>query len=240
MAYRRLWNVRIGALVLTLAVCGGCTYFPHASIYWADFEIGDVQETRASWIDPELAGRVGAFGEAHDPKALTAGHPALPYGTMLRVTNLDNGRATLLRVTDRARERSGKRLNVSYAAAERLRMVESGVAAVRIEPILSQTGVASWYGSMFHGRPTSNGETYDQNALTAAHRFLPFGTIVRVTHLGTQKSVLVRINDRGGFIKGRVIDLSRRAARQIGILESGIGRVRIEIVRPPAPRGASR
>ena len=152
------------------------------------------------------------------------------------MTNLGNGRSTILRINDRARERFGKRLNVSRLAAERLGMLEAGVANVRIEPIVAQTGVASWYGSLFHGRPTSNGETYNQNALTAAHRFLPFGTVVRVTNLRTEQSVLVRINDRGGFVKGRIIDLSRRAAREAGILSAGTGLVRVEIVRPPSPR----
>ena len=90
--------------------------------------------------------------------------------------------------------------------------------------------MASWYGPGFHGRRTANGEVYNQNALTAAHRSLPFGTKVRVTNVNTGSSVIVRINDRGPFSGGRVIDLSAAAARVIGMLRSGVAPVRIEIL----------
>lgn len=86
-----------------------------------------------------------------------------------------------------------------------------------------QRGVASWYGPGFHGRLTANGERFNTNSLTAAHRTLPFGTRVRVTNARSGRSVIVRINDRGPFIKGRVIDLSKAAARAIGI--TGISHV---------------
>lgn len=89
-------------------------------------------------------------------------------------------------------------------------------------------GQASWYGAKHHGRKTASGERFDQNALTAAHRQLPFGTRVRVTHLGNGRQVTVRINDRGPFSKGRLIDLSRRAAEQLGMLRQGVAPVRIE------------
>ena len=92
------------------------------------------------------------------------------------------------------------------------------------------SGPASWYGPGFHGRTTANGETFDQNALTAAHRTLPFGTQVRVTYEGTGESVVVRINDRGPFHGNRVIDLSKEAAEEIGLLSSGVGQVRLEVV----------
>lgn len=91
-----------------------------------------------------------------------------------------------------------------------------------------QSGVASWYGGKFHGRQTASGEIYNQNALTAAHRSLPFGTKVRVTNTATGNSVVVRINDRGPFVGGRVIDLSRAAASSIGI--DGLGRVKIAVL----------
>ena len=80
-----------------------------------------------------------------------------------------------------------------------------------------QGGHASWYGPGFHGRRTASGETFNTNALTAAHRSLPFGTRVRVVNEKTGRSVIVRINDRGPFTKGRVIDLARGAAQQIGM-----------------------
>lgn len=89
-------------------------------------------------------------------------------------------------------------------------------------------GQASWYGDRHHGKRTASGERFDQHALTAAHRQLPFGTRVRVTHLGNGRQVTVRINDRGPFGKGRIIDLSRRAAEQLDMLRQGIAPVRIE------------
>lgn len=87
--------------------------------------------------------------------------------------------------------------------------------------------MASWYGPGFHGRRTASGERFNQHAMTAAHRTLPFGTRVRVTH--GKRSVIVRINDRGPWVKGRVIDLSKAAARRLGI--KGVARVRIEVIR---------
>ncbi|WP_353893393.1 septal ring lytic transglycosylase RlpA family protein [Proteinivorax hydrogeniformans] len=91
-------------------------------------------------------------------------------------------------------------------------------------------GVASWYGSKFHGNGTASGETYDKNALTAAHRYLPFGTRVQVTFLQTGRSVVVRINDRGPFADNRIIDLSEAAAKEIGLRPHGVGRVEIKIL----------
>ena len=93
-----------------------------------------------------------------------------------------------------------------------------------------EVGVASWYGPNFNGKKTASGEVFDMYALTAAHRSLPFGTLVRVTRLDNGASVVVRINDRGPFKKDRIIDLSYAAARQIGLLESGTALVRLEVV----------
>ena len=92
------------------------------------------------------------------------------------------------------------------------------------------TGVASYYGRRFHGRLTANGERFNMNAMTAAHKTLPFGTRVRVTNPRNGRSVTVRINDRGPFIRGREIDLSRGAAQRIGMIASGHARVRLDIV----------
>ncbi len=88
-----------------------------------------------------------------------------------------------------------------------------------------ETGTASWYGPGFHGKKTSNGERYDQNAMTAAHKLLPFGTRLRVTNLANGRSVIVRINDRGPFVGTRIIDLSKEAARQLNMIGSGTARV---------------
>jgi rare lipoprotein A len=96
---------------------------------------------------------------------------------------------------------------------------------------LVQTGIASWYGSDFQGKRTANGEIYDMNKLTAAHKYLPFHTLVEVENLDNNKKVLVRINDRGPFVEGRVIDLSRKAGQRIGIEDTGTARVRLRIVK---------
>ena len=101
-------------------------------------------------------------------------------------------------------------------------------------PGWTEEGLASWYGGKdgFEGKPTASGEIYDSSLLTAAHRELPLGTVVEVTNLDNDKSVRVRINDRGPFIAGRVIDLSRAAAREIGLLGPGVGPVRLSVVIP--------
>ncbi len=91
-------------------------------------------------------------------------------------------------------------------------------------------GKASYYGDEFHGRITSNGEIFDQNKLTAAHKALPFGTKVKVNNLDNGKSVVVKINDRGPFKSGRIIDLSHSAAKELGMLTSGLAEVELEVV----------
>ena len=95
---------------------------------------------------------------------------------------------------------------------------------------LLQTGVASYYGPGFHGRRTANGETFNMNAMTAAHRTLPFGTKLKVTNLANGQSTIVRVNDRGPYVGGRVIDLSVAAAKQIGSTSSGTAKVKLEVV----------
>lgn len=95
-----------------------------------------------------------------------------------------------------------------------------------------ETGKASWYGHPFHGRTTSNGETYDMYAMTAAHKTLPFDTHVRVENPANGKSTVVRINDRGPFVKGRIIDLSYKAATKIGLVEPGVATVRVTALAP--------
>lgn len=94
--------------------------------------------------------------------------------------------------------------------------------------LFSQEGNASWYGNKHHGKKTANGERFDQNALTAAHRTLPFGSMVVVTNLRNQKSVTVRVNDRGPYSKKRILDVSRQAAEQLGMLKSGTAPIRLE------------
>lgn len=109
----------------------------------------------------------------------------------------------------------------------------SGCAASRGSVI--DSGMASWYGPGFHGKTTANGETYDQNAMTAAHRTLPFNTVVRVINVENGKAVTVRINDRGPYVDNRVIDLSYAAAREIDMVDAGLARVRLQLVRSETP-----
>lgn len=98
-----------------------------------------------------------------------------------------------------------------------------------------EEGNASWYGVPYHGRKAANGETYDMYKLTAAHRTLPFETVVRVTNLRNGKQTQVRITDRGPFVEGRIIDLSLAAAREIDMVATGVARVRLEFVNGPPP-----
>jgi rare lipoprotein A len=103
-----------------------------------------------------------------------------------------------------------------------------GREVVRPSPAYQQAGLASYYARSLNGRQTASGEIYDENALTAAHPRLLFGTRLRVTHVQNGRTVDVRVNDRGPFVKGRIIDLSYAAARKLGMLKSGVVRVKIE------------
>ncbi len=110
--------------------------------------------------------------------------------------------------------------------------VVKGVRYVpRENPGYNVVGMASWYGRPFHGRKTASGQIYDMNALTAAHPTLPIGTQVRVTNLTNHKSVVLTVNDRGPFAKGRIIDVSRRAAERLGFRRAGTARVRVEVIQ---------
>ncbi len=104
----------------------------------------------------------------------------------------------------------------------------------------SETGVASWYGSKFHGKKTANGERYDMYAMSAAHKTLPLPTMVRVTNLNNGRSVVVRVNDRGPFVKNRLIDLSYAAAKALGYDAAGTAPVRVEVLDAATASGASR
>ncbi|HIC95566.1 TPA: septal ring lytic transglycosylase RlpA family protein [Candidatus Bipolaricaulota bacterium] len=96
-----------------------------------------------------------------------------------------------------------------------------------------EVGIASWYGPGFHGKRTASGEIYDMYGISAAHKTLPFGTIVKVVDLETQRSVVVRINDRGPFIEGRIIDLSYGAALELGMVRKGLAKVGLKILEWP-------
>ncbi len=100
----------------------------------------------------------------------------------------------------------------------------------------TEVGLASWYGVPYHGRPAADGEIYDMETLVAAHRLLPFNTWLRVTNLSNQESVKVRVIDRGPFVDGRILDLSKAAARSIGLLGPGVGKIRLEVISAPPDR----
>jgi rare lipoprotein A len=102
-------------------------------------------------------------------------------------------------------------------------------------PIFVEKGLASWYGAPYHNRLGSNGKVYDMNAMTAAHRTLPLGSIVRVTNVKTGHAALVRITDRGPFIPGRILDLSLAAAKAVDVWQPGIATIRLEVLQTPAP-----
>lgn len=99
-------------------------------------------------------------------------------------------------------------------------------------PTIVEAGLASWYGKKHQGKRTASGEVFDQKKFTAAHRSLPWGSLVKLTNLANGKSVEVRINDRGPFTKGRIIDVSRAAASVLGMVESGVARVQLELLSP--------
>jgi rare lipoprotein A len=111
-------------------------------------------------------------------------------------------------------------------------LTPQGTATTRHKSLLK--GIASWYGGVFHGRKTADGETFDENALTACHPTLPFGSLVRVVNVKNGRSVTVRITDRGDLAKGRIIDLSRAAAERLAMTNSGLAPVVLDVL----PRGS--
>lgn len=110
-----------------------------------------------------------------------------------------------------------------------------GVETPLGQPIYSEVGIASWYGPPYNQRRGANGEIYDQNAVTAAHRTLPMGSLIRVTNLENGESAMMRITDRGPFVSGRVLDLSVGAAKLLGVWRPGTARVRIDVYQTPEP-----
>jgi rare lipoprotein A len=126
------------------------------------------------------------------------------------------------------RHRIGRSLSILTGLMVLLEPFHVAFAKDRSTSLRAQVGTASWYGPRFHGRKTATGARFDQDKLTAAHRTLPLDTVVRVTNLENNHSVVVLVNDRGPYIKGRVLDLSKGAARALDMVEDGLARVRIE------------
>ena len=143
----------------------------------------------------------------------------------------------LLRVGSVWKKAGESQLNCMIRLTNALRS-QTGAAKITLAQVRSkvshQQGQASWYGGFFHGRLTANGERYDVNKLTAAHKKLPFGTRVLVTNVATQKSVVVKINDRGPFVSERIIDLSPEAFKRIGHLGQGVMSVKLTILNDNA------
>lgn len=108
------------------------------------------------------------------------------------------------------------------------------------DPKYDKKGLASWYGDKYHGKPTATGEIFNKNAMTAAHKTLPLNSMLHVQNLETGESIMVRLNDRGPFVKGRIIDLSEAAARELGVIEHGTAKVRVRYAGPADPMAASR
>lgn len=126
-----------------------------------------------------------------------------------------------------------KRLPGAENNSEDADLVEPSIPTGTV-PIATEIGRASWYGPPYHNRRGSNGEIYNMHAMTAAHRTLPLGSVVRVTNLKTGHSALVRITDRGPFIPGRILDLSLAAARKLDVYQPGVAEVKVEVMQAPA------
>jgi len=122
----------------------------------------------------------------------------------------------------------------STAAVNSADLAEPHIPAGLV-PLATEIGRASWYGPPYHNRVGSNGEVYDMHAMTAAHRTLPLGSIVRVTNLKTGHAAMVRITDRGPFVPGRILDLSLAAAGKVDVYQPGVAEVKIEVMQAPAP-----
>lgn len=111
-------------------------------------------------------------------------------------------------------------------------------AEARVKPGHSQKGVASFYHDSLHGRKTASGQIYNKNIPSAAHKTLPLGSKVKVTDTKTGKSIVVHVNDRGPFVDGRIIDLSRSAASKLGMIQKGLAKVEVEVLSVPKARGS--
>ncbi len=152
--------------------------------------------------------------------------------SMLTVFNLNGARSEEIKGTDLQQAKEGiVELDPSQNNVEQKTGFPEEISkpSLKVQSVkLTKRGIASWYGPGFHGRLTANGERFNSNNYTAAHKTLPFGTKVRVTNIGNGRSVMVRINDRGPFIRGREIDLSAQAARVLDI--SGIAPVKLEVI----------
>ncbi len=188
-------------------------------------ELGGTEEFDASIIKVDFDSTLKQYVVKADEKVLLT----IDSNTVLPEKNLSASETALQSANRLRRLLGGADPIVSLPATMKVARTNNFDASRTIQRI--KGGIASWYGPGFHGRRTANGERFNQNALTAAHKTLPFGTKVKVTNLRNGQSVVVRINDRGPFTRGRVIDLSSAAARVIGIKGSGVGNVALDILQ---------
>ena len=161
--------------------------------------------------DASGGGPAATTARADDPSARSSRRPALPSGP-----------------AEQSAEQSGGQSGASLTALPSGSEVRGAQPAEQVTETFS--GLASWYGKRFHGRLTASGSRFDMNAMTAAHRSLPFGTRVRVTNESNRRSIVVTITDRGPFVKPRIIDLSFAAAKALGFIDDGLTRVRVEVL----------
>jgi rare lipoprotein A len=134
-----------------------------------------------------------------------------------------------------ASQRPGSTRPAGDQKQEKVGQADTSISLPDGKPLSVETGKASWYGAPYHNRRSSNGEIYDMNELTAAHRTLPLGSTVRVTNVKTGHSTVVRITDRGPFVEGRIVDLSLAAAKQADVWQAGVAQVKLEVLRTPVP-----
>ena len=212
-------------VIISIVLVTGCSTLRNAGLP----DTGKLQIGEASWYGGYFHGRITTSGERYNMHKLTAAHRILPFGTLVRVTSMENDSSVIVIINDRGPWIPGRVIDLSYAAAKKIGMAKKGIARVRLDIIDKQTGEASWYGKPFHGRSTASGEVFDMNKLTAAHRLLPFGAIVKVTNIDNGESVTVKVNDRMPKSDRRVINLSRKAAEKLGILKCGTARVILEV-----------
>ncbi len=200
-----------GLLTLSMCVFAGSTVATQANAVDAQTSLTTFSQDNASHIDRVL----GELTRQHDNASNLVKSARQPTSLALN--------SSLLTSTDDSSE-----VTNDEDVLERLTAVASNSVSK-----FKQSGLASWYGRKFHGRKTASGDTFDMNALTAAHRSLPLNCYVKVTNKTNGKSVVVKVNDRGPFHGNRVLDLSYGAAKQLGITSKGVGNVSIERVSGP-------
>lgn len=208
----------------------GCSVFQNSGM----LDTGEVQVGMASWYGKRFHGRITTNGERYNMNKVSAAHRALPFNTFVKVTNLKNNKAVVVRINDRGPWIPDRVIDLSYEAARKIGIINQGVARVRLEIVKNLTGIASWYSDYFHGKTTASGEIYDKNQLTAAHSVLPFGSKVQITNIENGKTVTVRINDRMPSSRKTIINVSRKAADKLDMLKGGVTTVIVDV-----PKGKS-